>query len=153
MNMDGAVTTLKAAKDFYIEIGGDVLVHTKGNVVMETDKNFEHRVHGTYTVASDGNMMFVAPRIDFNPEGVQTGLASSPNLSNAQVSPFIKSASTSDALTQLQDRMGNVFLNTDYLKNLNGQSSGGKGLQTAVLPDGTSAKSWGNNQANLSNVA
>jgi hypothetical protein len=45
-----------------------------------------------------------------------------------------------------------VFLNTDYLKNLNGQSSGGKGLQTAVLPDGTSAKSWGNNQANLSNV-
>jgi len=152
MNMDGAVTTLKAAKDFYIEIGGDVLVHTKGNVVMETDKNFEHRVHGTYTVASDGNMMFVAPRIDFNPEGVQPGLASSPNLSNAQVSPFIKSAIPSDALTQLQDRMGNVFLNTDYLKNLNGQSSGGKGLQTAVLPDGTSAKSWGNNQANLSNV-
>ena len=153
MNMDGAVTTLKAAKDFYIEIGGDLLVHTKGNVVMETDKNFEHRVHGTYTVASDGNMMFVAPRIDFNPEGVQPGLASSPNLSNAQASPLLKNtAIPSDTLTKLQDRNGNLFLNTDYLKNLNGQSTNGKGLQTANLSDGTSLKSWGDNRQNLSDV-
>lgn len=153
MNMDGAVTTLKAAKDFYIEIGGDVLVHTKGNVVMETDKNFEHRVHGTYTVASDGKMMFVAPRIDFNPEGVQPGLASSPNLSNAQASPLLKSAAIpKDTLAKLQDRKGDLFLNTDYLKNLNNQSSGGKGLQTATLADGSAAKSWGDNQKNLSDV-
>jgi hypothetical protein len=159
MNMDGAVTTLKAAKDFYIEIGGDVLVHTKGNVVMETDKNFEHRVHGTYTVASDGGMLFVAPRIDFNPEGVQPGLASSPNMNLGQASPLLKNtAIPPETLAKLQDRTSGVFLNTDYLKNLNAQTdlwktNGSNALQTAVSETNNEFKSWGDNQAELANIA
>jgi hypothetical protein len=159
LNMDGAVTTLKTAKDFYIEIGGDVLVHTKGNVVMETDKNFEHRVHGTYTVASDGGMLFVAPRIDFNPEGVQPGLASSPNMSLGQASPLLKStAIPPDVISKLQDKNSNLFLNTDYLKNLNDQgdmwkSGGSSALQTATTSTNTPIKSWGDNQQQLENVA
>lgn len=159
MNMDGAVTSLKTAKDFYIEIGGDVLVHTKGNVVMETDKNFEHRVHGTYTVASDGGMLFVAPRIDFNPEGVQPGLASSPNLSLGQASPLLKNTVVpSDTLATLQDRNSDLFLNTDYLKNLNAQTdqwatTGKNGLQKATDQNGLPIKSWGDNQTELANIA
>lgn len=152
LNMDGAVTTLKTAKDFYIEIGGDVLVHTKGNVVMETDKNFEHRIHGTYTVASDGGMLFVAPRIDFNPEGVQPGLASSPNLSLGQASPMLKrSALSQDALSKLQDKNSDVFLNTDYLKGLNAQPFS-LGLQKATDQSGNALKSWGDNQGSLTSV-
>jgi len=44
-------------------------VLVKGNTVMETQGNFLHKVNGKFTCASDGNMLFVAPRIDFNPNG------------------------------------------------------------------------------------
>jgi hypothetical protein len=36
---------------------------------METQGNFLHKVKGKYTTSSEGNMLFVAPRIDLNPNG------------------------------------------------------------------------------------
>jgi hypothetical protein len=46
-------------KDNNVYVGGNVNVRVKGNVNMLVD--------GTYTVESKGNMLFKAPRIDFNP--------------------------------------------------------------------------------------
>lgn len=120
MNVDGAITTLKTGKDFYIEIGGDARVLVRGNVVMETGKNFEHRVHGTYTVSSNGNMAFVAPRIDFNPSGVKPSLASSPNLGSGKtIPPLLKDVGVAPN-TEIEKAISQgKGLNSDYLKNLN----------------------------------
>lgn len=63
----------KVGKDLLVEIEGDAKILVSGSIVMETKKDFVHKVGGTYTVASGGNMLFVAPRIDFNPEGVAPG--------------------------------------------------------------------------------
>jgi len=138
MNMDGAITTLKAGRDFYIEIGGDVHMFARGNVVMETGKNFEHRVHGTYTVASDGNMAFVAPRIDFNPEGVAPELASSPMFAGGKNIPPLFSDATvfpGRTLNPLDVVVNGInkekYLSTDYFKKLN--------LQGSQLPTGLDA--------------
>ena len=138
MNMDGAITTLKTGRDFYIEIGGDAHIFTRGNVVMETGKNFEHRVHGTYTVASDGGMMFVAPRIDFNPEGVAPELASSPMFASGKNIPPLFSDATvfpGRALNPLDVVLNGVnkdrYLSTDYFKKLY--------LQTTPMPTGLDA--------------
>ena len=46
-------------KDNNVYVGGNVNVRVKGNVNMLVD--------GTYTVESRGNMLFKAPKIDFNP--------------------------------------------------------------------------------------
>jgi hypothetical protein len=55
-----------------IETEGDMRILVKGNTVMETKGNFLHKVGGKYTVASDGNMLFVAPQIDLNPQGTSS---------------------------------------------------------------------------------
>lgn len=60
----------KVGKDFYLEVDGDVRTLVHGNVIMHTKGSFVHRVSGSYTLASGGNMTFVAPRIDLNPEGL-----------------------------------------------------------------------------------
>jgi hypothetical protein len=54
---------------FEIEVEGDMRVLVKGNTIMETQCNFLHKVKGKYTTSSEGNMLFVAPRIDLNPNG------------------------------------------------------------------------------------
>lgn len=56
-----------------IEVEGDMRVLVKGNTIMETQGNFLHKVKGKYTTASEGNMLFVAPRIDLNPNGSSAG--------------------------------------------------------------------------------
>ena len=67
---------LKVGKDFYIEVDGDMRTLVHGNVIMYTKGSLVHRVGGSYTVASDGNMTFVAPRIDLNPEGINSSKVS-----------------------------------------------------------------------------
>jgi len=73
---DGAIEiiiTVKPDRDIgghlEIEVEGDMRVLVKGNTIMETQGNFLHKVKGKYTTASEGNMLFVAPRIDLNPQG------------------------------------------------------------------------------------
>lgn len=72
LNINGS-SKHKVGKDLLVEIEGDAKILVSGSIVMETKKDFVHKVGGTYTVASGGNMLFVAPRIDFNPEGVAPG--------------------------------------------------------------------------------
>ena len=118
MNMDGPITTLKTGRDFYIEIGGDLHLFTRGNVVMETGGNFEHRVHGSYTVASDGPMMFVAPRIDFNPEGVNPSMATNPAFAGGKnIPPLFKNSAIFPSNTFTDDKV-DKYLSTDQFKKL-----------------------------------
>jgi len=157
MNMDGLVTTLKTGRDFYIEIGGNLVIHTKGNVIMETDRNFEHRVHGTYTVASDGPMLFVAPRIDFNPVGIAPSLASSPNLAAGFGAPLLKDTTIpTETLSKIQAASPTSLLNTDIIKNIQSNafvSSIGNVLQTGALSQLQQATSTLSQTANLSQLA
>jgi hypothetical protein len=67
-------------KDLEIEVQGDVKMRTIGNMTLDVGGNCLHKVKGTYTLSSEGNMVIMAPRIDLNPEGqnssdVQTSLA------------------------------------------------------------------------------
>lgn len=62
----------KVGRDFYLEVDGDVRTLVHGNVVMHTKGSFVHKVNGSYTLASGGNMTIVAPRIDLNPEGINS---------------------------------------------------------------------------------
>lgn len=56
-------------KDLEIEVFGDTKMLTRGDMTLDVAGNFLHKVGGTYTVASEGNMVMIAPRIDLNPEG------------------------------------------------------------------------------------
>ena len=63
--------TLKVmmGKDLEIEVVGDAKMLVGGNMTVDVKGNFLQKVGGTYTLASDKNMVIVAPRIDLNPEG------------------------------------------------------------------------------------
>lgn len=52
-----------------VEISGSVNLLIRGNMTVECSGNVSHKVGGTYTVVSNGNMTFLAPRIDLNPNG------------------------------------------------------------------------------------
>jgi hypothetical protein len=56
-------------KDLEIEVFGDTKMLTRGDMTLDVGGNFLHKVGGTYTLASEGNMVMIAPRIDLNPEG------------------------------------------------------------------------------------
>jgi hypothetical protein len=60
---------VKMGKDLEIEVLGDVKMLVKGNMTTEVKGNALHKVGGTYTLSSEGNMVIMAPRIDLNPEG------------------------------------------------------------------------------------
>lgn len=57
------------SKNLNVEISGDVNVIINGNTTIETKGDCFHKVGGVYQVVSEGNMCFIAPRIDFNPSG------------------------------------------------------------------------------------
>lgn len=56
-------------KDLEIEVFGDTKMLARGDMTLDVGGNFLHKVGGTYTLASEGNMVMIAPRIDLNPEG------------------------------------------------------------------------------------
>jgi hypothetical protein len=60
---------IKMGKDLEIEVLGDVKMLVNGNMTTEVKGNALHKVGGTYTLSSEGNMVIMAPRIDLNPEG------------------------------------------------------------------------------------
>jgi hypothetical protein len=57
-------------------VDGDVRTLVHGNVIMHTKGSFVHKVSGSYTMSSGGNMTLIAPRIDLNPEGVNSSSVS-----------------------------------------------------------------------------
>jgi len=60
---------VKMGKDLEIEVLGDIKMLVNGNMTTEVKGNALHKVGGTYTLSSEGNMVIMAPRIDLNPEG------------------------------------------------------------------------------------
>ena len=60
---------VRMGKDLEIEVLGDVKMLVNGNMTTEVKGNALHKVGGTYTLSSEGNMVIMAPRIDLNPEG------------------------------------------------------------------------------------
>lgn len=70
----GGNSSLKSGKNIVIESADSVEIHSKNetkiysesNMWFKTDGDFEHIIGGKYTVTSDGNMEFKAPRIDLN---------------------------------------------------------------------------------------
>jgi hypothetical protein len=67
-NIEGN-SNLKIGGDLRIEVDGDAYVVVKGDTIMQTDGDHFHKVKGTYSIASEGNITMIAPRIDFNPAG------------------------------------------------------------------------------------
>jgi hypothetical protein len=62
-------TAVKLERNLKIEIQGDAFIYVAGNSISQTDGDHYHKVKGTYSVVSEGNMTFLAPRIDLNPSG------------------------------------------------------------------------------------
>jgi hypothetical protein len=54
-----------------ISVNGNTTIETNGDSLMQTNGDHFHKVKGTYTVVSERNMTMIAPRIDFNPKGVE----------------------------------------------------------------------------------
>ena len=75
---------IKIGENCNVEIEGNVNLYIKGNITVECDGNVNHQVAGTYTVVSKGNMVFLAPRIDLNPNGFSSTDVDDP------ISPEIK---------------------------------------------------------------
>jgi hypothetical protein len=61
---------IKIGENLNVEVEGNVLVWVKGDCWVQTNGDFFHKVKGTYTVVSEKNMTFLAPRIDLNPNGI-----------------------------------------------------------------------------------
>lgn len=70
-NIDGN-SHLKVGGGVNVHISGNVNILVEGNVTMETRGDFYHKVEGVYAVVSEGNMVFIAPRIDFNPDDTES---------------------------------------------------------------------------------
>lgn len=66
----GKSMKIRVGENLDIEVDGEVRLLSKGSMTVENRGSFTHKVLGTYTVASEGPMLFVAPRIDLNPSGV-----------------------------------------------------------------------------------
>jgi hypothetical protein len=65
----GKTLKVRMGKDLEIEVEGDAKMLVKGNMTSEVKGNYLHKVGGSCTIASNSNMVLIAPRIDFNPEG------------------------------------------------------------------------------------
>lgn len=95
-NIDGDYD-LKTGANLNIEVAGNVNLVVDGNTTMETKGDHFHRVTGVYQIVSLGNISFIAPRIDFNPEGF--------NASDI-ASPFGGGTNTLNIVTGISDFLG-----------------------------------------------
>ncbi len=68
----------KVGKNLNIHILGDCNILVNGNSTMETKGNHFHKIGGACGIVSEGNMVLSAPRIDFNPVGIEPSSISSP---------------------------------------------------------------------------
>lgn len=69
----GKSLKIRMGKDLDIEVEGDAKMLVKGNMSTEVKGNFLQKVRGACTISSDKNMVLIAPRIDLNPEGEDSG--------------------------------------------------------------------------------
>lgn len=69
--VDGSVDT-RIKENLNVHVEGDVNILVEGNATLQTNGDFFHKVKGVYAVVSEGNMVFGAPRIDFNPSDLSS---------------------------------------------------------------------------------
>lgn len=69
---------VKVGENCNVEIEGNVNLFIKGNIILECDGDVNQQIAGTYTVVSKGNMTFLAPRIDLNPNGFSSSDVNDP---------------------------------------------------------------------------
>jgi hypothetical protein len=69
---------IKIGENCNVEIEGNVNLFIKGNIILECDGDVNQQIAGTYTVVSNGNMTFLAPRIDLNPNGFSSSDVNDP---------------------------------------------------------------------------
>jgi len=154
---------LKVGKDFHIEVDGDMRTLVHGNVIMHTKGSLVHRVGGSYTVASDGNMTFIAPRIDLNPEGINTSKVSVGGLDKIAKrrvefpDPNNPTQTTSLASLKDADVGGVVAGNATSLSTLQQQSEGtisqGALASAPAVQNTTAAVSTATTQASVATTA
>lgn len=89
----GKTLKVRMGEDLEIEVEGDAKMLVKGNMATEVKGNFIQKVKGTCTIASESNMVLVAPRIDLNPEGgsppqISTFLENARSFVNALLNKF-----------------------------------------------------------------
>lgn len=125
----------KVGKDLLVEIAGDAKILVNGNIIMETKKDFVHKVGGTYTVASSGNMLFVAPRIDFNPEGLDPGAIITGLMPTGAGAPASASALSVAAAGGNVTTVSNITTTTSTITTANPIAGGGIAASQATQLD------------------
>lgn len=73
-----STANVKVSKDLNIHILGGANLLVSGNLKMETRGNFMHKIKGQAAIISEGNMTFIAPRIDLNPSDISVSQVSDP---------------------------------------------------------------------------
>lgn len=63
------ILKVMVGKDLEIEVIGDAKMLVKGDMTVDVQGNYLQKVGGKCTIASEGPMLVMAPRIDLNPEG------------------------------------------------------------------------------------
>ena len=125
------IMKIRIGRDLEIEVEGDAKMLVKGNMTSEVKGNYLHKVGGSCTIASNSNMVLLAPRIDFNPEGenaesLKTFLEDARSLVNNLMQTFaapnIPSSSISSIISQAAS--GVVPLSNFNLSNLAGTGAG-----------------------------
>lgn len=71
MNVNvGNALKVYTGKGMDVQISGNARIHVKGNTTMQTDGSYLHKVGGSASIISGGNLTLSAPKIDLNPPGV-----------------------------------------------------------------------------------
>jgi len=71
MNVNvGNALKVYTGKGMDVQISGNARIHVKGNTTMQTDGSYLHKVGGSASIISGGNLTLSAPKIDLNPSGI-----------------------------------------------------------------------------------
>jgi hypothetical protein len=62
--------------DLNLEVRGNVNALVEGDIRVQNNGNFYSKTKGKFTCVSEGNMVFVAPRVDINPVGIEASSVS-----------------------------------------------------------------------------
>lgn len=109
----GKTLKIRMGQDLEIEVEGDAKMLVKGNMSTEVKGDCLQKVGGKFTMASESNMVLVAPRIDFNPEGenassYNTFLDKARELVNGLMEKLSNSVAVSDSTVQLPGESNSI---------------------------------------------
>lgn len=103
---------LKVANNLNIEVYGNVNLLTRGSSNMETRGDFVHKVKGTCSLISEGNMLIMAPRIDLNPNGESPSNISDPvsdKMKNTDYAVYVNLQDEKKTITKFREKIKKEF--------------------------------------------